>query len=324
MAAHNNEGSKATHYDIRELSAVDPDFAPALRRVFNLDPAVPSDLVLDRFMGQRRRTPCADAPPDFLLGAYCEGCLVSACLTWTSPGAAAMVMIPSRMRHTQERFVLSQLLRTVQERAWKQGIMVLEVLVEADSPDPEASLREADFRYLTRLMYFRRPIVAADREQAVSPGIEWVSYTPEVEPLFTATLDQTYTQSMDCPELTGIRTTAQVLAGHRAVGVFDPALWWIAKREGQPVGLILLNRCVHDPLLEVVYVGVVCSARGTGVADALLSRAVGAASRVNVRDVALAVDGRNTPARRLYGRWGFVQTGERGAWIACAPRVHRD
>jgi len=196
--------------------------------------------------------------------------------------------------------------------------------VEPGSADHEVPLQDTDFRYLARLIYFRRPIVAADGKRASVPGIEWVPYTPEAEPLFAEALEQTYMQSMDCPELTGIRTTAQVLAGHRAIGVFDPAFWWVAKREGRVVGLILLNRLVHEPLLELVYVGVSCSARGTGVADALLSRAMGAAFQANVKDLALAVDSRNAPARRLYERWGFIQTVERGAWIACAPDMDRD
>ena len=65
--------------------------------------------------------------------------------------------------------------------------------------------------------------------------------------------------------------------------------------------------------------GVAQVARGTGVADALLQRAVQTAADVSLTTLALAVDERNTPALRLYRRWGFVDTGVRDAWIASSP-----
>jgi GNAT superfamily N-acetyltransferase len=65
--------------------------------------------------------------------------------------------------------------------------------------------------------------------------------------------------------------------------------------------------------------GVAQAARGTGVADALLQWAVETVARVGDVDMSLAVDADNTPARRLYERWDFVETGARDAWIAISP-----
>jgi GNAT superfamily N-acetyltransferase len=123
-------------------------------------------------------------------------------------------------------------------------------------------------------------------------------------------------ESLDCPELTGLRPIAEVLAGHRATGLFDSSLWWVARRGEEPVGVMLLNRIPDVEALEVVYMGVAQAARGTGVADGLLDQAVAAAKQAGASTLALAVDQRNTPARRLYTRWGFTETGARDAWIA--------
>jgi ribosomal protein S18 acetylase RimI-like enzyme len=72
----------------------------------------------------------------------------------------------------------------------------------------------------------------------------------------------------------------------------------------------------QEPDVEIVYMGVAQVARGTGVANALLFQAAQIAGQRGARSLALAVDHRNAPARRLYARWGFAEFGVRDAWIA--------
>ena len=114
---------------------------------------------------------------------------------------------------------------------------------------------------------------------------------------------------------------SDVLAGHRVAGAFDPELWSVAVREAQPVAVLLLSRLARQEAVEIVYMGVAQVARGTGVADAVMRRAVEAAGRVGANTLALAVDLRNTPARKLYGRWGFVEFADRDAWIVTSPLI---
>lgn len=324
MDAHTPANNTGTWFEVRPIPAVHPDFRMALRRVFNLGPTVSCEPQTQRLLDVLGGAPGDEASLDFLLGAYDELRLVTACLALVSPGAAAMVMIPPCEARGEESAALLGLLRAVQSQAWKRSISLLELLVEAANSNIADILNAAGFHYLTRLVYLRQPVSDSYVNRNPEAGIEWVPYTTKTEPLFLGMLEQSYAQSLDCPELTGIRTTAEVLAGHRAAGLFDPALWWVAKRRGEPVGLILLNRIPRERGLEVVYMGVACPARGTGVADTLLGRAIELAARAGVNHVSLAVDCRNTPAHRVYRRWGFVQTGERDAWIVCAPQSKRD
>ncbi len=321
MDAHDSTDRTGTQFAIRPIPAAHPDFRLALYRVFDIDPAARGGSqpqrclpLLGASLGGRDRQ-------DFLLGAYDQRRLVTACLTLVSPGAAAMVMIPPGEWRSGEREALADLLGAVKTEAWKRSLALLELLVEPGHCMIAEALSAAGFRHLTRLVYLRRMVAEPHIMSVREDDIQWVQYAPETESLFLSTLEQTYVQSLDCPELTGIRTTADVLAGHRAVGQFDPSLWWVAKRRQELVGLILLNRIPNDAGLEVVYVGVVCSARGTGVADALLARGIELAARVGAKELALAVDCRNAPARRIYHRWGFVETGQREAWIASVPPI---
>ena len=256
---------------------------------------------------------------DLLLGAYLGDELVSACVAVESPGAAALVLMPDNLVGEVKYEATVLALRAIQPAAWQRSVALLEVLVAPGREAVSGALGAAGFCNLTRLLYL-------DRREVESPGpvhpaddLEWVRYSPDLEHLFETALESTYAQTMDCPEVTTLRRTADVLAGHRATGIFDPALWWVALRRTQPAGVILLNRIANEPALELVYMGVAQVARGTGVADALLQRGVEAAKGIGATLIALAVDERNTPARRLYARWGFVQTGVRDVWIASPP-----
>jgi len=185
--------------------------------------------------------------------------------------------------------------------------------------DAAGSLLGAGYRRLTSLIYLRaRPRRPACR--SVASGLAWVSFTPERASLFERALALSYEQSHDCPELSALRTPADALAGHRASGVFDPSLWWVALRDGDPVGVILLARLAGARGLELVYMGASVGARGIGVGDALLERGFECALDQGVTSVTLAVDRRNGPARRLYERWGFVEVGVREAWITSPLR----
>lgn len=61
--------------------------------------------------------------------------------------------------------------------------------------------------------------------------------------------------------------------------------------------------------------------RGSGVGRALLDEAVGFARPRNQNGVFLSVTDGNDPARRLYERYGFVDTGERDSFGANELRL---
>jgi GNAT superfamily N-acetyltransferase len=258
---------------------------------------------------------------DLVFGAYQSNTLICACLAAESPGAVALVFASGAVRNSPEYAATVSLLRAVQDAAWHRDIALLEALAPPEADVLGDALNEAGFRYLTCLRYLRRHGPPTGPRARGATDLEWVTYSPDREPLFESALERTYVQSQDCPELTGLRGTAQVLAGHRATGLFDPGMWWVACREGEPAGILLLNRVPRNHVLEVVYMGVAHAARGTGVADALMWRAVLAGADSRDSRLALAVDERNAPARRLYERWGFVEAAMRNAWIASPPKT---
>ncbi len=129
-----------------------------------------------------------------------------------------------------------------------------------------------------------------------------------------ALLESTYVDTMDCPGLAGMRATADVLDGHFGSGA-RRRHWFIAREEGRPFGLCLLNTSPDGTSAELAYFGVAPSARGRGIAKALLAAGLHACSTARISTVTLAVDSRNLPAKRLYDAHGFRKTIARVALV---------
>lgn len=247
-----------------------------------------------------------------------EECL-SAALAVESPGRAALVFVPEDADADDRRRATIACLQALQRAARERCILLLEMLLPPDSERLAVSVRASGFRYLTRLLYLRRTVGPAVSGLGPAGDLRWVTYGADQDELFADAVERTYAQSLDCPELTGVRPMSDVLAAHRAAGVFVPTLWSVALRRDEPVAVLLLNRLPRQPALEIVYMGVAQVARGTGVANDVLRRAVDAAGGSGATSLALAVDQRNAPARRVYTRWGFAEFAARDAWIVTSP-----
>lgn len=135
----------------------------------------------------------------------------------------------------------------------------------------------------------------------------------DLDRLLLEALEASYVDTKDCPELCGMREATDVLESHKAVGRFDPAIWWLLLEGDAPVGCALFSVSPEHDSLELVYLGLSVAARGRGIGTAFLDEAL---RRLGDRllmtgGVTCAVDTRNTAALRLYQRAGFRRFGVR-------------
>jgi ribosomal protein S18 acetylase RimI-like enzyme len=129
-------------------------------------------------------------------------------------------------------------------------------------------------------------------------------------------LDRTYIDTLDCPELCGLRETRDVLDSHRDTGQYDPKLWWLVFLNGEPHGCALFSRCPEVRAAELVYLGLSPALRGRGMGRTLLRMGIEEVRREHPTwSMTLAVDHRNAPARHLYESLGFRPFGERVAFV---------
>src|SRR5262249_25630000 len=129
----------------------------------------------------------------------------------------------------------------------------------------------------------------------------------------------TYQGTLDCPEIQGVRTAAEVFDGHRSQGVFDPQRWWLILDGELPVGVILLAAMPEIDAWDVSYVGVVPEARRQGLGRRIMIQALRAAADERVGQMTLSVDARNRPAWDLYTALGFQPIEKRHVYLAIWP-----
>jgi ribosomal protein S18 acetylase RimI-like enzyme len=139
---------------------------------------------------------------------------------------------------------------------------------------------------------------------------------------FQDTLAQTYTETLDCPEVNGVRTPLEVLEGYR-VQSFDPSRWWLARAEGKPVGVLIASAEPPGESWEVGYMGIVPAARRLGLGREILHKLLRDARAAGAQRVTLCVDERNNPACRLYRRMAFHVYDRRAVFLALWPCTER-
>jgi len=239
------------------------------------------------------------------------------CLAVPGAGRAAM-MFTSAPKNDSETGELG----SVVEMACREldGSVLAQTLLEPHETGARDAFVRAGFVSVGDLAYLRRPrVLASDLADSSEPdwpqGVSTTPFRPGAEGEFITALDRSYEDTLDCPELCGLRDTRDVLDSHRATGRFDPNLWRVVLRDGQPHGALLLNPNPEQGSIELVYLGVSPALRGTGVGSALLKWGLALVRARPEPFVTCAVDRRNEPALRLYKRLGFAEFASRAAFV---------
>lgn len=267
------------------------------------------------------------------------GQFAQACLAVLGAGRTATVFVSSTpslpgkaggQRVQQDRADRIALIRAACEGAAKgeRGARLAQALLDPGDAVALDAFVAAGFTRLGHLAYLRRPVPRTPPrpDPAMPPGIELkrMSDLPggrggEGDRLLMTALAQSYIDTLDCPELAGLRDLADVVESHRAVGQYDPSLWWVVFHEGRPEGCMLLSRCPESHSVELVYLGLGPALRGRGLGTDLLALGLNRIAGPGGATLTCAVDTRNTPAQRLYRAAGFERFATRIPVIRSIP-----
>jgi len=256
-----------------------------------------------------------DLSLEHCLMAERDGRIIAACLCVDSPGRTSSVFIPSAVPDPAVAEAVIVLLDEATARARRRNVQILQSLVPPESTGEAEAYARARFELLAQLIYLESDLTRPVFPCEPTPPVIWETYRPETHALFARVVEGTYEGSLDCGNLNDVRDIEDILASHRATGAFDPRFWLVGLANDQPVGAILLARVPERALYEVVYMGLLPGWRGRGYGAALLRRGVQIAREQAMPALSLAVDVRNTPARSLYQRFGFVEVSRRDVWI---------
>jgi ribosomal protein S18 acetylase RimI-like enzyme len=280
------------------------EFAEALQLVFRGSPAAVDAL---RALDQGALNPSG------LLVARDESGVAGAALAAMLPDGGAVVWPP----RTRSGAVGVKELLAEHAVRWLRGhgAKTAQALLPTEETADAGPLLRHGFRHVTTLWYLHHFLDIPAAVLGMPDHLDVSTYAMTEPALFRATLAQTYEGTHDFPELNGVRTPDEVLAGYQSDG-FDPGRWWLAVAGAQPVGVLLVNPAPDWGGWEVEYVGVVPSARRRGYACELVRLALIEAKAAGVPYVSLAVDARNEPARELYRRLGFESFDRREVFLA--------
>ena len=208
----------------------------------------------------------------------------------------------------RRRFVAASLVREALADVAGRGYRIAQALVDRTSPRSAAGdLARGGMPRITHLIYLTRSTTPPLAVPPSVPRFLWSEYGPGTDEEFRAILSATYHGSLDMPELEGVRSLDDVIAGHRAAGRFDPSRWKVGVVEDDPSSgaIVLLADQPERGSWEVAYLGLTPAARGRGLGRMALAHALEMA-RPHAKRLELAVDARNKPASKLYKRAGFL------------------
>ena len=203
-----------------------------------------------------------------------------------------------------------------------QGTEMVQSLLVTDVGKDAECFRRAGFDHCCDLLY-----LASSRAQFPTAPLATRLRFRQAEPTrideLARLIEATYEQTLDCPVLNGRRDCSQVLAGYRANCPDDLRDWFIAEHDDQSVGCVLLANRDGLTTWELIYMGVVPSARGRGWGIEMVRQAQWLVGGRGGEHLLLAVDAANVPALRLYAAAGFVSWDRRSVFLKFLPQPGR-
>lgn len=241
-------------------------------------------------------------PRDFrgLLVAVSDETIISAAWIQFMPGNSAAVWPPAF-----DSPAARQLMSGVDQVLKNCGTALAQMLFSPAEPIDEKLLAAGGFSKLADLAYLT--LERANFPKATFQSqLEFVSRACEFPERLHAAIEQSYDGTLDCPELNDVREPAEVVEGYKLQGKFDSDNWFLVESNGADVGLLILAEHPPGETWELVYMGVVPSARGQGFGEAIVRFGIEQVRNSKAERLVLAVDERNTLALEMYRQVGFV------------------
>lgn len=232
------------------------------------------------------------------------------------PGASGLVWPPQVVEHGERVEVEDQLIRRATFWLRQRGAKLAQSLLLKEEADLGIPLERNGFRHITDLWYMRHSLELPAQLLLAEERLTYRPYLSGEQDMFHETLLRTYEDTLDCPEVNGVREIGEIIEGHLAQGMGKADHWWLALADGQPVGVLVLVEPPDWNGWDIAYLGVVPKARGRGFGRELTRKALLEARVGEAAQLTLSVDARNQPAWNLYQSLRFEPFDQRAVYLA--------
>jgi len=251
-----------------------------------------------------------DGAEVFLFEASVDGHGTAAALAVAQEGHTAIVWAPRLFGDDVSNTVGDRLMETLLAKLQAANVHIAQALLECDKTTQGMAIERAGFDRVGDLLYMvalPQPFPSAPPAES-SPGtagLEFVPYSSETEERLQQAVEATYRETLDCPQLDGVRDISDVLAGYRSNGEFDPRRWLIVRHAGADVGCLLLTDYPDTGHWELIYMGLTPEVRGRRLGIEVVRHALWLTQQAGRERLILAVDADNAPAIDVYVEAGF-------------------
>jgi mycothiol synthase len=221
---------------------------------------------------------------------------------------------PPRLVAREPLATAQQLLNAACDRLAARGAAIAHVILERASRGDAMLLRACDFRPMATLLYLMCSEGDMPTERPAGP-LEFEPFDPNQRDRLAQLVEATYADTLDCPMLNGLRNMEDTLTGYESAGVFDSRRWLIVRHQQREVGCLLLTDHPQHDNWELVYMGLLPSARGNRWGQAVVRHAQWLTRQAGRQRLVLAVDAANHPAVTMYTDVGFRTFGRRRVYL---------
>jgi len=236
-----------------------------------------------------------------------RGGIVWAALPVVSPGRTVLFFGTSATLMNEDLSGMDAGIEAVCRHYAGQGIQLAQMLIDPVDQRTVATYLRHDFKLMAELVYLQRTLRRAKPPAPLPGEFRILNYSDQTHAAFAAAVLASYEKSLDCPAMNGLRDIEDILAGHKAAGVFDPNDWFLLLHGSDPVAVLLLGMNHQADGMELVYLGLSPQVRGYGLGNYFMQVAEARVCERKVSKLSLAVDAANAPALKLYYRHGMKQ-----------------
>ncbi len=257
--------------------------------------------------------------PDGIFVLSEDGQVTGVLVCMVIPGASALLWPPQVRPQAQRDLREDVLLQAACGWLRRQGVKLTQVLLHPDDLHLGQSLLRNGFAHITHLRYLRHDLDLPMSWLVQAPRLDFRSLAEVDRGQFQRVLMNSYQDSLDCPELNGVRGIEEVMAGHKAQGRHDPDHWWLVLAGAEAIGVAITTVLPETGDWDLSYLGIVPGARRRGFGREIVIHVLLEARAAGVSHVSLCVDGRNGPALQLYEALGFQLFDRREIFLALWP-----
>jgi len=304
--------------DFLEVRRAEPgEYREALLLVFS---ALSPELARQQMIAVQKTAKRKESTLNGLFVAYSSGQLLGATLVNVFPGATAGMWQP-QIQSNDPTTVCAKLLRHVDDYLSKHDIRLVQCLLETNTGLPARLLQNGGYSHLADLLYLASS-KADFRQSSPESGLSFKPYNARDRQKLQDLLLRTYEETKDCPALDGIRQADDILDGYEATGLSGTDFWFLITGKMGDMGCLLMADHPEDDQCELVYVGLIPSARGCGWGLKATSYAQWLTQQAGRQRLILAVDAENDPAIRMYAESGFSSLDRRSVFLKIFQQQH--